>query len=372
MGRRLLWWVLLPLTIATIEYHAAPYLDALWGLIGRLRRIPGADVREKDPQAVRIGILGAASIAQYAVVWPCGKTQRAVAYGVAARDHTRAEAFGTDKNITRVFPDYEAMLADDSIDAVYIAVVTPLHYTWARKALLMGKHVLVEKPLTWRPDEARELDRLAADGQKVLFEALHYRYHPAVRRLEAIVTGGTIGTVTSVKVHFALFDPKEYLSPTPPPAQWHMKMYDRWCYCIDLARMLLPGEPLKVLSASATNGIQASLATPTNQTVEFHVLKHTVEWRIWVDVRGTAGGVRLVNFLFPFVFHSLEIEVPGEPMREKRHYEDGRTTFEHQMDAFVATVQEGTSFATDGKNAIANAAVAADVLRALEVSLVDS
>src|SRR4051812_35828291 len=67
---------------------------------------------------------------------------------IASRDQARADAFAADRGIPISYGSYEALLEDDSIDCVYIAVPNSLHGEWARAAIEAGKHVLCEKPLT--------------------------------------------------------------------------------------------------------------------------------------------------------------------------------------------------------------------------------
>jgi predicted dehydrogenase len=73
-----------------------------------------------------------------------------------------------------------------------------LHYEWTIKALMAGKHVLLEKPSANTAEETRKMFALAAEKKLVLLEAFHYRFHPAIRRVKAIVDSGEIGAVNSI------------------------------------------------------------------------------------------------------------------------------------------------------------------------------
>ena len=65
---------------------------------------------------------------------------------------------------------------DESFDTVYIALVNSAHYSYAKQALLAGKHVIVEKPLVSSYAEARELSDIASEQNVFLFEAIMLRY----------------------------------------------------------------------------------------------------------------------------------------------------------------------------------------------------
>src|SRR5438309_2259627 len=92
--------------------------------------------------ALRWGILSTGRIARaFAADLATSGSGRLVA--VASRDISRVEGFG---DVT-AYGSYEALLADDEVDAVYIATPHPMHAQWAMAAAEAGKQILCEKPL---------------------------------------------------------------------------------------------------------------------------------------------------------------------------------------------------------------------------------
>ncbi|KAA0257736.1 Gfo/Idh/MocA family oxidoreductase [Deferribacter autotrophicus] len=85
----------------------------------------------------------------------------------------------------RGYTNYEEML--DLVDAVTVAVPTRLHYEVAKKCLLSGKHVLVEKPITTDLEEAKELFKIAEEKNLVLNIGHVERFNGAVMELKKIV-----------------------------------------------------------------------------------------------------------------------------------------------------------------------------------------
>lgn len=85
------------------------------------------------------------------------------------------------------------------VDAVVIATPVHTHYTLAKEALLHGKHVLVEKPLTTNVDEAEELVALAAKQQLVLAVGHTFLYNPAVEELRRMIRAGDLGKIYCVE-----------------------------------------------------------------------------------------------------------------------------------------------------------------------------
>jgi predicted dehydrogenase len=94
------------------------------------------------------------------------------------------------------------------VDGVVIATPVNTHYALARQALLHGKHVLVEKPLTANIAEAEELVELAEKRQRILMVGHTFEYSPAVNELRKIISSGELGNIYSIeteRVNLGLF-----------------------------------------------------------------------------------------------------------------------------------------------------------------------
>src|SRR6516162_5097200 len=77
----------------------------------------------------------------------------AEAVAVASRDQSRAETQAREYGIARAYGDYDVLLADPEVEAVYIPLPNSMHIEWTIRALEAGKHVLCEKPLSRRAVE---------------------------------------------------------------------------------------------------------------------------------------------------------------------------------------------------------------------------
>ncbi len=94
------------------------------------------------------------------------------------------------------------------VDAVVIATPVSTHFQLAREALLHGKHVLVEKPLTANVAEAEELVTLAQKQQRILMVGHTFEYNPAVNELRKLVQSGSLGKIYCIeaeRVNLGLF-----------------------------------------------------------------------------------------------------------------------------------------------------------------------
>jgi predicted dehydrogenase len=94
------------------------------------------------------------------------------------------------------------------VDGVVIATPVRTHYQLAKEALLHGKHVLVEKPLTANVAEAEELVALAQAQQRILMVGHTFEYNPAVDELRRLVQSGDLGKIYCIeteRVNLGLF-----------------------------------------------------------------------------------------------------------------------------------------------------------------------
>lgn len=94
--------------------------------------------------------------------------------------------------------NYDDLVGDDSIDAIAVCTHVSAHYPLAKKALEAGKHVLVEKPLTPRVEEAEELVELARKGGRVLMVDHTFEYTAGVNKMKEIIESGLLGDILYV------------------------------------------------------------------------------------------------------------------------------------------------------------------------------
>jgi predicted dehydrogenase len=110
------------------------------------------------------------------------------------------------KQIQRQYPQVATStnfqdLLQDGIDAVIIATPVNTHYGLVKEALMHGKHVLVEKPMTDSSRDARELINIAEKQQRILMVGHVYEYNPAVDFLRQLVKTGGLGEIFAVDAH---------------------------------------------------------------------------------------------------------------------------------------------------------------------------
>jgi predicted dehydrogenase len=147
------------------------------------------------------GIIGLGQIARvFCNALRFSKTGRAIA--VAGRDQARARTLAELFSIPTVHGSYDALLADDSVQAVYIATIHPAHLRLVIKAAEAGKHILVEKPMGINHREVAAMVAAAKMHDVFLMEAFMYRCHPQMQRLAELIQDKAIGDVKVIRSAF--------------------------------------------------------------------------------------------------------------------------------------------------------------------------
>lgn len=197
---------------------------------------------------VRWGLLSTARINDK-IIAAVSQTPSCEIVAVASRDTERATAYAAEHNIPSAYGDYDALLADETVDAVYIGLPNSMHVEWAMRAVMAGKHVLVEKPLTRHATEARALARAAEDAGVIVSEAFMWRHHPQVAQAKALLADGQIGILTNLRASFS-FD--VYATRGAEDTRVDPKLdggclMDVGCYCVNGLRTLAGAEPVRVM-----------------------------------------------------------------------------------------------------------------------------
>ena len=106
------------------------------------------------------------------------------------------------KGAKKQFSDYDDALLNSGANVAYISLPNSLHFYWAKKALLLGYHVIVDKPLCYMISETKELINIAKKNNKLLSEAIFYDYHSQIKKLLKITKGKK--KINKVKVNFVI------------------------------------------------------------------------------------------------------------------------------------------------------------------------
>jgi len=127
---------------------------------------------------------------------------------ICEKDAARRQRAAAQYPQARVTGEYDSVLADPSIQAILIATPVSAHFELARSALLAGKDVLVEKPLTSSSAQAQELVDVAASHGRILAVDHTFLFTGAVQKIKSIIEAGELGDILymdSVRINLGLF-----------------------------------------------------------------------------------------------------------------------------------------------------------------------
>lgn len=165
----------------------------------RTKDISSTVLRAKKFKIVKLGIIGTGRIAKRMIPeikYVSGINIDAVYNPKLESAKTFAEMFEINKYTNELQEFYE------EVNAVYIASPHDTHYDYIKEALLRGKHVLCEKPMVLKKDQAEELFELAQKNRVVLMEGIKTAYCPGFNELLSVVRSGVIGNVVDIEACF--------------------------------------------------------------------------------------------------------------------------------------------------------------------------
>lgn len=206
----------------------------------------------------RWGILASGGIAQ-AFARDLSYFNNHIVAAVGSRSQESADNFAAEFPGCTAYASYEALVADPTLDAIYVASPHPYHVSNAVLALNAGKPVLCEKPLTINAAEARLMKAAAEANGVALMEAMWARFLPHMHKVREILASGVLGEIWAVEA-----DHGQRLSDYANPRHWEPSLgggalLDLGIYPISFAHMVL-GAPDKITSSATftDKGVDAS------------------------------------------------------------------------------------------------------------------
>jgi predicted dehydrogenase len=180
---------------------------------------------------------------------------------VGSRSHARAAAFAEEHGFTTAYGTYEELLADKSVDAVYVASPHALHVEHVTAALEAGKHVLCEKPIALRAADAEELFALALHRERLLMEAMWTACHPVVQAVQRGLREGAFGTPRHLHAELGFVVDTRPDDRLLDPELGAGALLDMGIYPLTFAHLLLgEAEDLTATAVLSDSGIDLDIA----------------------------------------------------------------------------------------------------------------
>lgn len=140
-------------------------------------------------------------------------------HSVCDIDKERANKLASDFEAKAVY-DFESILSDDAIEAVFIALPHYLHFSFFERALLSGKHVLTEKPLTTSPTELYKMIELSERSKTLTSCLFQHRKSPLLPLVKESIERGIIGKLQSAQINFECERTAAYYESEPWRGKW--------------------------------------------------------------------------------------------------------------------------------------------------------
>jgi predicted dehydrogenase len=307
---------------------------------------------------IRWGVLGVATIATDKVIPAMQRSAYGEVVAIASRSAERARAAATRFGLRRSYGDYDALLADPGIDAVYIPLPNHLHVPWSIRALEAGKHVLCEKPIALTAAAAETLVEAGRRHPNLkLTEAFMYRHHPQWETARRLVVDGNVGTLRTIDSTFTFFsdDPAEIVNRADIGGG---ALLDIGCYSVSLSRFLFGREPERVCAAVDYDPVFRTDRL-TSGMMDFGVGTGTFTCGTQapdcerVRIFGTAGRIEIETPFTPAPDHACNLLHQTDAGAETIAL-DPCDQYTIQADAFARAILDDTPVPTPIADAVAN------------------
>lgn len=195
-----------------------------------------------EKKTVRWGVLGCSGIGKSRTIPGLLACENAELYAIAGRNEEKLKVYAEPFAPKKLYTDYQALLDDENVDAVYLPLPNGIHMEWVKKAAAADKHILCEKPMALTEEQVREMFAAAKEHGVLLEEAYAYRHAQLVQKVKEIVDSGAIGRIRYLESKHSTFDTNRsgirYQKGNGGGA-----VYDVTCYNVSLASYLFGKDP---------------------------------------------------------------------------------------------------------------------------------
>ena len=273
---------------------------------------------------IRWGIFSAANIGVKAVAPAIRASSNGRLAAVASRDPRRAaEVYSFAPDIS-MYSNYESLLNDPNIDAIYNPLPNGLHAEWTIKALQAGKHVLCEKPLASTAREGKTMMDAAQANNVFLMEAFMYRFHPQTIWAVEQVKAGLIGPVRLVRASFS-FDIRSRPDDIRlKPELAGGSLMDVGSYTVNVCRAVYGHTPL-VVAARVHTTSSRGVDMATNAVLDFGDgrfgmidCSFELPTRQMVEIIGEAGTITIPVPFTPTNIEAIILIIKNGEMTEQK------------------------------------------------------
>ena len=251
------------------------------------------------------GILGVANITNKLI--PAikeSKTGKLIA--ISSRDINKAKKHAEDYNIPKYYGNYQDLIHDPEIMAIYIPLPNHLHKEWTLEAANHQKHVLCEKPFAVTSQDAADMfDSSQKHGCKIM-EAFMYRFDPKVEKIKKLIKDKTLGEIKYIDFNFSHPLEKRLAEKNDYRLEKEFgggALYDLGVYGINLTNYLLEETPKRLLDCKVIKNDEKDIDRTTFAKLLYPnniVATITVSFQFYsnyLQIAGTTGALEVSNII---------------------------------------------------------------------------
>ncbi|MBP5425570.1 MAG: Gfo/Idh/MocA family oxidoreductase [Prevotella sp.] len=289
---------------------------------------------------LRVGIIGAGWIAEKAAITLNGLAD-CEAYAIASRTQEKADAFAEKWKMRKAYGSYSELIADPSVDLVYVGTPHSHHYDVTREALLAGKPCLVEKAFMANHRQAKAIVDLARERKVFLAEAIWTRYQPVVKMMRDLIGSGRIGTprLVTATLGYSMGDKPRIMRADLCGGA----LLDLGVYALNFVRMFFDADIVSISSQCVKSQTGMDLTNAMTLTLSDGVLCNLQSSAACVGdnigvIAGTEGNLIIDNINNP---QTITVNGPDRTYIETIHVPQQITGYEYQFMACRQALIDG-------------------------------
>ncbi|HEY5652259.1 MAG TPA: Gfo/Idh/MocA family oxidoreductase [Acidimicrobiia bacterium] len=291
-----------------------------------------------DP--LRLGVIGANSFVAKAAIYPAIQSSGEVEVVAAASNSGVPEFL---RSTAR--PDYQAVIDDPSVEAVYIPLPNSMHREWTERAAASGKHVLCEKPLASAVEDVAAMYAACRRSGVVLAEAFMTPFHPRTAAVIDACRRGAVGEIRSIRSEFTFTIDAEHSENYRWQAVYGGgALWDVGIYTLSPIVELL-GEPVvcQVTSHTGASDVDAttSVGLTTSDALATALCSFEMPERQLLEIRGTAGTLTVEQAFTPSVQDDAYLLARPDGSRD-HIITGGADPYRRMIEAFARACRDGS------------------------------
>jgi 1,5-anhydro-D-fructose reductase (1,5-anhydro-D-mannitol-forming) len=324
---------------------------------------------------LRWGLIGASTIGREWMVPAIGAQPDSMVAAVASSSPERARRYANELGIPNAFTSVADLLAESTIDAIYISTTNEWHEPQALAAIAAGKHVLCEKPLALSLDGARRMVAAAASAGVVLGTNHHLRNAATHRKMRELIQIGAIGRPLAARVFHAVYLPPHLQSwRVDRPEAGGGVILDITVHDADTLRFALGDEVAEVTAMTANQGmgragledaVMGVMRFRNGVIAQFHDAFTAPHAPTGFEVHGTEGSLFGREVMAQQPMGTVSMRRQGS---EEEVPVDHENLYERSVRCFNAAIRGESEPAATGEDGVQSLAVALAVREAAETS----